>query len=203
MRRAFDQFVDLLRGDSAHLNAFTTAMLAGNDSNSRERHFQTLRQQPAQSLVGTVVHGRRRQTNLQCPLPLAFDGVAARPRHDSHCERDCFFSLHEFNHAGGRSCGLPRPEQGGAEANLCGTFFDSHLEVVRHPHGQLRKERFLRSRPALAARGWRSGLETRRGGRSEEHTSELQSRLHLVCRLLLEKKKKKERTKRTSAVTIK
>src|SRR2546429_4573030 len=30
----------------------------------------------------------------------------------------------------------------------------------------------------------------RRAGRSEEHTSELQSRLHLVCRLLLEKKKK-------------
>src|SRR2546422_5035036 len=28
-----------------------------------------------------------------------------------------------------------------------------------------------------------------RPGRSEEHTSELQSRLHLVCRLLLEKKK--------------
>src|SRR2546422_2288820 len=28
--------------------------------------------------------------------------------------------------------------------------------------------------------------------RSEEHTSELQSRLHLVCRLLLEKKKLKE-----------
>src|SRR3989442_5279920 len=30
--------------------------------------------------------------------------------------------------------------------------------------------------------------------RSEEHTSELQSRPHLVCRLLLEKKKKKRRT---------
>src|SRR5216684_6939723 len=30
------------------------------------------------------------------------------------------------------------------------------------------------------------------GHRSEEHTSELQSRLHLVCRLLLEKKKKKK-----------
>src|SRR2546429_4743337 len=29
-------------------------------------------------------------------------------------------------------------------------------------------------------------------GRSEEHTSELQSRLHLVCRLLLEKKKTSE-----------
>src|SRR2546422_7785777 len=33
-------------------------------------------------------------------------------------------------------------------------------------------------------------LEENTGVRSEEHTSELQSRLHLVCRLLLEKKKK-------------
>src|SRR2546429_6930834 len=32
------------------------------------------------------------------------------------------------------------------------------------------------------------------GRRSEEHTSELQSRLHLVCRLLLEKKKKRTST---------
>src|SRR2546429_6740303 len=35
-------------------------------------------------------------------------------------------------------------------------------------------------------------------GRSEEHTSELQSRLHLVCRLLLEKKKKTCRATSTS-----
>src|SRR2546429_6604458 len=34
--------------------------------------------------------------------------------------------------------------------------------------------------------GWRPWHA---GARSEEHTSELQSRLHLVCRLLLEKKK--------------
>src|SRR2546422_8122340 len=32
--------------------------------------------------------------------------------------------------------------------------------------------------------------------RSEEHRSELQSRLHLVCRLLLEKKKKKKKVNR-------
>src|SRR2546422_7464371 len=32
------------------------------------------------------------------------------------------------------------------------------------------------------------------GERSEEHTSELQSRLHLVCRLLLEKKKQNKRS---------
>src|SRR5690606_39401883 len=41
-----------------------------------------------------------------------------------------------------------------------------------------------------------SGRATRSGGgeaaRSEEHTSELQSRENLVCRLLLEKKKKKK-----------
>src|SRR2546422_6042163 len=38
-------------------------------------------------------------------------------------------------------------------------------------------------------------LARRAGLRSEEHTSELQSRLHLVCRLLLEKKKKKNKEK--------
>ena len=42
--------------------------------------------------------------------------------------------------------------------------------------------------------------------RSEEHTSELQSRPHLVCRLLLEKKKKKnkkEKKKKTIKTTTK
>src|SRR3989449_5473461 len=37
--------------------------------------------------------------------------------------------------------------------------------------------------------------------RSEEHTSELQSRLHLVCRLLLEKKKKKIKKIKTQMYT--
>src|SRR3712207_7768102 len=48
----------------------------------------------------------------------------------------------------------------------------------------------------LAARGKENGqavllraLEALQGERSEEHTSELQSRQYLVCRLLLEKKK--------------
>src|SRR2546429_6223932 len=39
----------------------------------------------------------------------------------------------------------------------------------------------------------RKSMELMTTTRSEEHTSELQSRLHLVCRLLLEKKKKKKR----------
>src|SRR3712207_7810256 len=38
------------------------------------------------------------------------------------------------------------------------------------------------------------------GIRSEEHTSELQSRQYLVCRLLLEKKKKKNIRKRTISI---
>src|SRR2546429_6604761 len=38
--------------------------------------------------------------------------------------------------------------------------------------------------------------------RSEEHTSELQSRLHLVCRLLLEKKKNNSSLKPTSLYSI-
>src|SRR3989449_11206312 len=56
-----------------------------------------------------------------------------------------------------------------------------------------------RGRAVARRRGWRvvsrdahvgGRREPRRRPRSEEHTSELQSRLHLVCRLLLEKKKK-------------
>src|SRR3989449_8028357 len=43
-------------------------------------------------------------------------------------------------------------------------------------------------------RGGRRAPRGREPHRSEEHTSELQSRLHLVCRLLLEKKKKNKKT---------
>src|SRR2546430_12819855 len=47
----------------------------------------------------------------------------------------------------------------------------------------------LRGRRVAARRG-------RLAGRSEEHTSELQSQSNLVCRLLLEKKKKRTYTSR-------
>src|SRR2546422_7842641 len=45
----------------------------------------------------------------------------------------------------------------------------------------------------------RAARET--GKRSEEHTSELQSRLHLVCRLLLEKKKNANKSSATTCST--
>src|SRR2546429_9095461 len=56
--------------------------------------------------------------------------------------------------------------------------------------GRLRPRTEIQPRPAHA--GAHGPLRLRNLGhqRSEEHTSELQSRLHLVCRLLLEKKKK-------------
>src|SRR5690606_40331178 len=47
----------------------------------------------------------------------------------------------------------------------------------------------------------RAGVAGIRLNRSEEHTSELQSRENLVCRLLLEKKKKKMRSKMVQTVT--
>src|SRR2546422_3303820 len=60
-------------------------------------------------------------------------------------------------------------------------------------------------RPRLPrSAGRRSRREGGRGEdhvRSEEHTSELQSRLHLVCRLLLEKKKRKNRSSSASRPT--
>src|SRR6478672_12368232 len=51
---------------------------------------------------------------------------------------------------------------------------------------------FRTARPDRHSRGAAAWREYRRGRRSEEHTSELQSRSDLVCRLLLEKKKKKK-----------
>src|SRR5262245_62599253 len=63
----------------------------------------------------------------------------------------------------------------------------------RHTHQTSRHaEGGFRHRGALARRPRRSSARSVR--RSEEHTSELQSLRHLVCRLLLEKKKQKKIT---------
>src|SRR5436309_8622524 len=74
------------------------------------------------------------------------------------------------------------------------TLFRSHRSQCRRP------DRGRRS--FLARTGARhladAGPTFAEGGqRSEEHTSELQSRENLVCRLLLEKKKKKRKKKRS------
>src|SRR5258705_9188964 len=82
------------------------------------------------------------------------------------------------------------------------TLFRSRAEAEWHHQadrwrepGPRRERRLRRPRGAAARRRSSRGLaprrvEVHRALRSEEHTSELQSLRHLVCRLLLEKKKK-------------
>src|SRR2546422_2250631 len=63
-----------------------------------------------------------------------------------------------------------------------------HMNHFSVSAGRLRARRQISDRQRRA-RG-HARRRSRMAPRSEEHTSELQSRLHLVCRLLLEKKKK-------------
>src|SRR2546422_10500321 len=69
------------------------------------------------------------------------------------------------------------------------TLFRSPTRSAAWPRAGGRRSRRSSSRRS-GSPGWATSTPTRR---SEEHTSELQSRLHLVCRLLLEKKKKTEK----------
>src|SRR5690349_24465776 len=61
-------------------------------------------------------------------------------------------------------------------------------QVRRQAHARDQRRRGRHGHHRLLA----GGAPDRQGERSEEHTSELQSRRDLVCRLLLEKKKKKK-----------
>src|SRR3712207_8612812 len=78
------------------------------------------------------------------------------------------------------------------------TLFRS-LEVDQPPRPLDRLRVAARHGP-LAVRGEVVGRPDR-GIRSEEHTSELQSRQYLVCRLLLEKKKTRILTQTTQCIT--
>src|SRR2546429_7242471 len=74
-----------------------------------------------------------------------------------------------------------------------------YTTLFRSEAGAHQRNVFRVSGGDARGRGWREARRRRRrwthrrpclrDRRSEEHTSELQSRLHLVCRLLLEKKK--------------
>src|SRR3989442_11862180 len=71
------------------------------------------------------------------------------------------------------------------------TLFRSVDELREHQGADQDQEQHRRGAGALEERG-AEGLQRERAAlleRSEEHTSELQSRPHLVCRLLLQKKK--------------
>src|SRR2546422_5036970 len=65
------------------------------------------------------------------------------------------------------------------------TLFRSLIAARSHAFASSRLVAFAKGNASVAVAIPVAGCATR----SEEHTSELQSRLHLVCRLLLEKKK--------------
>src|SRR2546427_5593838 len=74
-----------------------------------------------------------------------------------------------------------------------------YTTLFRSPDGSWREDRAKRVDPQPGGAGPLRPRPAHRGdsgalsrGRSEEHTSELQSQSNLVCRLLLEKKKKNE-----------
>src|SRR2546427_7661745 len=79
------------------------------------------------------------------------------------------------------------------------TLFRS--EVAQRVVGQLRRKRRVGGM-ANVAEQQRVAVGHRFRDRSEEHTSELQSQSNLVCRLLLEKKKKKKNTELHEAARI-
>src|SRR2546429_6294073 len=70
-----------------------------------------------------------------------------------------------------------------------------YTTLFRSAHGERKDAEQGQRRQHLDGQdaAWRFE-RAQRLARSEEHTSELQSRLHLVCRLLLEKKKTDEQT---------
>src|SRR3712207_8700279 len=71
-----------------------------------------------------------------------------------------------------------------------GVRYHIHEQQMSGDHG-LMQGAVRRALESYVQRGWCSSwTRALREGRSEEHTSELQSRQYLVCRLLLEKKKK-------------
>src|SRR5574340_1346381 len=79
-------------------------------------------------------------------------------------------------------------------------FFFFFLMIRRPPRSTLfpYTTLFRSGRPGRRGSGPVRRREARPSRRSEEHTSELQSPKDLVCRLLLEKKKKEERPKTTA-----
>src|SRR3989454_9008644 len=73
------------------------------------------------------------------------------------------------------------------------TLFRSHALRATVQHQRDVGYVFAGSEPSLMERMLSPRRPFYKAGRSEEHTSELQSPCNLVCRLLLEKKKKKQK----------
>src|SRR5207253_5812559 len=105
------------------------------------------------------------------------DRSRSRGKFANSYEREAFKLLRRL--AASHASLQTAPAQGGSRASVSPVTEDIELRALNICHNY-----HLSQREGEAVRFLIEGL------RSEEHTSELQSRGHLVCRLLLEKKKK-------------
>src|SRR2546422_2125166 len=97
----------------------------------------------------------------------------------SNCEQDCYYTIQSV---------LQQPVEYIWHQDTTVKGFDAVVLPGGFAYGDyLRTGALAKFSPVMRAV---ADFAKKGGIRSEEHTSELQSRLHLVCRLLLEKKKK-------------
>src|SRR2546422_11692686 len=148
---------------------------------------------------GKVIR-ERTQLTLSLPTVPSFHRSAALPVLDSRLRGTKFVSLTPKSI-------LTSPQQTGVDfwslnpyvgcefgCTYCYARYAHRYTVERaHDAGKLTDEEFLEFRGPHGWEAFEKRVFVKEQLRSEEHTSELQSRLHLVCRLLLEKKKKTTR----------
>src|SRR5437870_9102750 len=131
--------------------------------------------------------GTRRQRQRQEPLWITHTELARAPGHPFYKRLNQLLDEGKFDEFAEKECAKFYAENNGRPSLTPGIYF--RLLLV----------------------GYFEGIDSERGidafkiahQRSEEHTSELQSRGHLVCRLLLEKKKKNKQTMYTTLNTQK
>src|SRR5690554_978322 len=139
-----------------------------------------------QVVLGGVVSNSSVLTGLVVVTEIGYNGYAAF----GVARKDiaCFEKSLEVTGVDGNAKGILVP---GRTISAVGTL-SPRTFLIKHFYAKLCKE--LRGGPCFPA--VHEDVATGKGliqkARSEEHTSELQSRPHLVCRLLLEKKKNKK-----------
>src|SRR5256884_3963893 len=172
---------------------------------SRPQYFRYQARLAAQGLAGLLDGRRQGNRRKLTPEAEAFLGGAHQSKPQRSLQEMCQslyatlgievdrITVGRFLHRVGESIVWPRPQEPERVTTSGGGFeilaaLALHLGWVEHT-AEVIAHSLARFRRSAAYRQERVGKDRKR---SEEHTSELQSRLHLVCRLLLEKKKKND-----------
>src|SRR2546422_1828732 len=167
---------------------------------------ETIRKKLVENSIPAEVEGRikglysihRKIQRQQRPLEQIYDLLAVRVISDS--ERSCYAAVGVIHQIWRPVPGRFKDYIAIARPNLYQSLHTTVIHAGQPFEVQIRTQEMHRLAEQGVAAHWKykdgkdvSDADDRRiVWRSEEHTSELQSRLHLVCRLLLEKKKKKK-----------